>query len=422
MSLVAMLEAIEDADLPIAVYRTAVRLARLADATGTVSLSWEAYQALTGCGHVDAARRHLRQMHAAGLIEWSGGKTVVVRWTAQLLPENAQLLRGDAQQMSEDAQLLRGDAQQMSEDAQLLRGDNSDGDENAQQVSENRQLLRVDNNDGGENAQLLRGNAQQMSEDAQLLRGEEPERAATARKQAATARSPHTRTRERALVDCLIDLPDPEIDTNQSNNQARVREEDCDRAEALLVEVGIAPDKAKALAEHGFDFVRRAVAHWFTQRKEVGGRYDNHPGIVIYWLANPGKAGLPSQLPAEWFYSELGRKYAAPEDPIPALDGGSEFGAGVPVAKASDLAEEAGDWAMLVRELALSLPGNETVKAWLAQSRLVAAGEVEGVPLYRVELPDPAGVGWVRDRLGPRLRRDVSALVGEKVLVEVAHG
>lgn len=57
-----LINAIEAADLPAAVYRTAVRLARLADETKRVVLGWEEFQPLTGCTHVDAARRHLRAL------------------------------------------------------------------------------------------------------------------------------------------------------------------------------------------------------------------------------------------------------------------------------------------------------------------------------------------------------------------------
>jgi len=112
MSLLPLiLDRIEDADLPIAVYRTAVRIARLLDDNGQAIMSWEEYQTLTGCHHADAARRHLRTMGARGLIDWRGGAITVITWKidADLLAENRQLLSENAQLVSENRLLLRVD-------------------------------------------------------------------------------------------------------------------------------------------------------------------------------------------------------------------------------------------------------------------------------------------------------------------------
>lgn len=437
--ILGLLDAIEAADLPVAVYRTAVRLARLADDHGQAAMSWDEFQALTGCGHQDAARRHLRQMQAAGLIDWHGGRVVVVTWCvdAQLLRENRQLLSENAQYLRVDNNEANGTAQQVSENAQLLsenrhllRVDNNGNGADAQVVSENRQQVRVDNNHDATDAQLL-------SENAQLLRGENGDRAATARKQAAsvgkqaaTARSSHTRTHARALDVCLIDPSDPGTDpstnqtNNQTNNQTPAREDatdgDASRGAALLRDIGVAPDVADALAtRHDFAFVRRAVAHWYTKRKEAGGSYDNHPGIVVYWLNNPEKAGLPRVLPSAWFYTELGQAYADPSDgdfddlpPVPTRRPPRP-------APERDLAPLDATWRVVQMEVLASYPPGSDARRWLAGSRLVEAEPVDGVPLYQVQLASPEGESWVLNRLAVPIRRALKSLLGKAVLVEV---
>ena len=80
IQLSTLIDAIDAAGLPAAVYRTAVRLARMVDETGRVVLPWVDFQALTGCTHSDAARRHLRAMGDANLITWRGGTTVLLEW------------------------------------------------------------------------------------------------------------------------------------------------------------------------------------------------------------------------------------------------------------------------------------------------------------------------------------------------------
>lgn len=76
-------------------------------------------------------------------------------------------------------------------------------------------------------------------------------------------------------------------------------------------------------------------------------------------------------------------------------------------------------WRMVVKELLRTLPHDSPARGWLADSELAATGQVDGVPVYQVQLSNSAGVSWIRDRFGVRLRREVSALVGTQVLVEV---
>lgn len=213
-------------------------------------------------------------------------------------------------------------------------------------------------------------------------------------------------------------------------------------AESLLVEVGVAPSTAKKLAVHGLDLVRRAVATWYTQRREVGGKMENHPGIVVYWLSNLGKAGIPPTLPAAWFDSELGAKYGG-DKPEPAsratyavdLPGVYRLPATVAPSEPAKplpprpLATEAlpldGIWLQMLRELFASLPASSDARAWLRDSRLEETGTAPDnagrvVPLYTVWVTDPKGLDWCNNRAAITLRRMLGSMVGHSVMVVAA--
>jgi hypothetical protein len=223
--------------------------------------------------------------------------------------------------------------------------------------------------------------------------------------------------------------------SNQSNNQPLMPAPTRlpavpDQAEALLLAVGVAPETAKQLAPIGFDLVRRAVAAWYTQRKEAGGKYDNHPGMVIYWLRNPMKAGIPPTLPAAWHQSELGRRFKTDDESFGHSRGmeSMEDSYSVkpiqqhpkvslsprPVAPTDD------PWVIALAELMPTLSG--VAQSFLTDSRLEAAGDVAGVALYRVIVAEraAAGVTWLTAQAGPAIRRKLASVLGKQVLIEIA--
>lgn len=197
-----------------------------------------------------------------------------------------------------------------------------------------------------------------------------------------------------------------------------------------MLEVGVAPATAKKLAHHGLDLVRRAVATWYTQRREVGGKMENHPGIVIFWLSNLDKAGIPPTLPAVWFESDIGKKYGgdqpAPEQstrPSYAVDLPGVYR--LPVVATPEPAKPlppplAHDdpWAQFLIELPRQLPADSPGPMWLQGSRFVYATDVAGVPLYQVHVVDQRGVDWVVERLQVEIRKKMTVLMGKRLLVE----
>lgn len=76
------LDAIEQADLNPAHYRTAVRLARLC-AAGPVHLAYDEVAGIVGTASDNTVRGHLAALHAAGLIGYKRNSVVAIWWTAR---------------------------------------------------------------------------------------------------------------------------------------------------------------------------------------------------------------------------------------------------------------------------------------------------------------------------------------------------
>lgn len=382
-----LIDAIESADLPAQVYRTAVRLARLADEQGRVVLAWDEYQALTGCGHADAARRHLRALRAADLISWRGGATVVVLWST-----------------------------------------------NAHVVSTFRHYVRVDNNTNGNYVESKRpvvSARQKWFEPRQTLRvGKKTcsvwKRARTVGKQARSVCHLYVWVRTSWLVG-ITSKPTVKEETQPTNQPLTPARDDTATALDLLVEVGVMPDVAKGLAPLGFDQVRRAVAAWYVQRKDVGGKLDNTPGAVVYWLKNPGKRGFSPILPSGWLDSEIGKKYMTDAERS-QYEPSASYAVDLPGVHVMPPSEKPvsvalpppmptdDPWAIALSELLPTIGGQAAT--WLAGSRLQEGAELAGEPFYQVLVTQPgASVEWLTRQAERAIRVKLATLVGKRVSV-----
>lgn len=62
----------------------------------------------------------------------------------------------------------------------------------------------------------------------------------------------------------------------------------------FLIAAGFWPNTAKSLAkQYPFDLLRRAVGHWYTNRKSQGGQFNEKPGIVLSWLEDIDNTAIP---------------------------------------------------------------------------------------------------------------------------------
>lgn len=76
-------------------------------------------------------------------------------------------------------------------------------------------------------------------------------------------------------------------------------------------------------------------------------------------------------------------------------------------------------WAVCLSELQGSLPG--VALGYLEGSRIEEAGDVEGVPLYRVVCEERAasGLSWLTAQAGPAIRRKLGSVLRKSVVVEI---
>ena len=109
------------------------------------------------------------------------------------------------------------------------------------------------------------------------------------------------------LVSKLDQTPTPDQVTNKLTATPTTKTDPVEHALSvtLMEAAGIWPKTAKQLADrHPFDLIRRAVGHWWCNRRSQGGQFDERPGIVITWLTNLEETVIPP-LSAEFMASTL---------------------------------------------------------------------------------------------------------------------
>lgn len=76
-------------------------------------------------------------------------------------------------------------------------------------------------------------------------------------------------------------------------------------------------------------------------------------------------------------------------------------------------------WAIALAELTPTLPG--VASSYLVDSRMEAAGDVNGIPLYRIVIAGRVAVGvqWLTHQAGPAIRRKLGSVLGKPVLIEI---
>jgi hypothetical protein len=82
-----LLDRIDQIDVPAPVYRTAVRMARLADSTLSVTLTYEQARAITQTESDGTVRAHLHQLHAAGVLWFRRNEVIRVSFYASPAPD-----------------------------------------------------------------------------------------------------------------------------------------------------------------------------------------------------------------------------------------------------------------------------------------------------------------------------------------------
>jgi hypothetical protein len=260
-----MLSAVDEitqADIPHATRTNALRLLRLAHPdNGHVALTWTEATALCEVSP-STLRRQLGQMAAAHLIHYStnGDGYVYCTFKAWIRREVSKISTVDA----------RGRA------GTVEKFDSSAGAPEEQ--------ARVDAREPSKNSTV---DARGRAIDAHSL----------------------SRASAPDLTDRLTDY-DPTGQISQSVTADEYR-----RTKALLRDIRIdGPDAHRIARLHPFERVRDCVAAWWMNRKSVGGKLQNGPGIVLFWLDNwPGKPPNHYE-PADWRREDLYRQHRTPAE------------------------------------------------------------------------------------------------------------
>lgn len=192
----------------------------------------------------------------------------------------------------------------------------------------------------------------------------------------------------------------------------------------------MSPRIADRLADdHSYWEVRDAVAHWYTGRELVGGKFENTCGIVIKWLDNPKDFVIPT-LSEEFRRCDLYRDHRTPDEKAAeqaALDEAQRL-------EEQDLADppdeqpavdpDAHDepvpgspeahWQQVKCELQLEQGG--TFDRWVNDTHVISHEEESNT--FLIALPDAYRYDWVVNRLSKQIKRKLAVITGRPAAVE----
>jgi hypothetical protein len=380
-SFAAALAAIKAAKLPAPTYRTARELLDLAGDNGQLKISKTAFCELCGTASIDTARGHLWQLQRAGLIHFSTNEAVHVAFAA--FP---------------------------TADRMLVESTQTRAQPTPTRATPTRAGSPEPNNNGC-----------MLVESTQTRAQPTPTRA--------TPTSPHTR--DDRLIDRSSDPSQNAI--NQSISPApsgphRVPRQpwEAPLSFRLLTDKRIAMRRADAerLAEaHPFRDVRDAVAHWWQNRKAAGGRFEDYPGIVVYWLDNLADTVLPLASD-EFLRTDLARAYLPPDEAEADEAEAEEAAAAAatdlpdhrpapPPAPAPDPGTPAAYWSQLVSELAIEQGGS--FDRWVHDTWVLDHDAATNT--YVIALPDAYRYDWIVNRLSKQIHRKMRVITGGDVVV-----
>lgn len=363
-----IVERIETADLNAAVYRTARRLLDLCNQqTGAARVTHAEMRTIAGTDADGTARNHLHQLQAAGILTYRRDGDVRI-WFADWLPGNI---------------------------------DHHDDQQSTVVHSGARTACNLHTG----------ARVECKTEHDSVHSGARVECKSRATRANCTpdVHSPHTYASAPDLdgrkEDPITDQINPSIpaDPEPQTDEAAL-------ALRLLLAAKVTKAEAAPLAASvPFERVRECVGSWWMNRKKVGGKLENDPGIVVHWL----KTGKPCRDfdEREWQRTDL---YLAHRTPLELVADQSHA---EPPTLPPPVVAQSPPRAYLDTDPAwLAIAADEHAASELAG--LVAVGAVDGVPLYRLVAKDAARLSWLNQKMATRLRRLIASAVGHPVLVE----
>jgi hypothetical protein len=365
-----IVERIETAELNAAVYRTARRLLDMCNQqTGAARVTHEQMRTIAGTNADGTARNHLHQLQAAGILTYRRDGDVRI-WFADWLPGN---LDNHDDQQSTVVHSGARTAGNLHSGARVAR--------DSEQSSVH---------SGARTAGNLHAPRAICTPDVQL---------------------PHTH----ASAPNLEGRKEDPIKTDLVLPSIPVSPDDANRSLSLLRAVRVSPAEAKTLAVvHPFERIRLCVAAWWMNRKSVGGKLENEPGVVVFWLKNWGGKQEPKPFDEQaWRREDLYLLHRTPAELAAELEPPPERPP-IPVPAVaqpppSGYLDTDPGWLAVAADTAA---GDEL-------AGLIGIGEVQGLPMYVLQAKDPTRAHYLDNRMAGRLRKVITGAIGCAVQVQI---
>lgn len=184
----------------------------------------------------------------------------------------------------------------------------------------------------------------------------------------------------------------------------------------LLSAIGVIPNVAKRVAQdHSLADVQAAVGHWYMNRKELGGKFQDTPGIVIYWLDNWEATGIPP-VSSQFKRTELYRRFRTAAEIAEEREQEAHWerlqGSVALSSAPSTTAFQAADSADLNEDWANAVRGLGPQFQWLVDEPLRRTVK-EDTEMWVVGLLSPQGIrslDWLNQRAAKTLSRSLTTL------------
>ena len=204
--------------------------------------------------------------------------------------------------------------------------------------------------------------------------------------------------------------PTPQTPATAPSEQPTIEQAIC---LALLLRIRMRADKAKFFAATlPLRTVREAVGAWWMNRKETGGKYDNHPGIVVHWLENHSSPVWPVP-PGSWqrdpLYLQFRTRDERAEDDAPSVDDDWQPPPSPPrrQAPAPEPGTPAAIWRQLQSDFALHQQAG-SVDNLIQDSWVVAYAD----GAFTVGVADANRLDWAEKKLRPQVKRKLAVIMG----------
>jgi len=214
----------------------------------------------------------------------------------------------------------------------------------------------------------------------------------------------------------------PSVDGNLLTNYTPNALEQAQSVSILLdTDVRAKPKDAYRLSkQHSFLLIREAIAHWWSNRRSVGGKFDETPGIVTHWLDNLEGFSIP-KLSAAFLQSDLYQRHRTKDEmdadlieSTPQLQPDQCDPEQEPEGSSDTWPGESDTWNNVLSMLESELPAS-TYKTWLASTAAVID---EQSLTCTVVCENATTREWLSNRLRQMISRTINTVAQQRYHVQ----